>query len=253
MKLLGFYRVSSVSNGEHAKAVHKYTNVAYVGSVDGGNSDWTEEQRMAGLKRHLKLLHKAGFRIVFDLEVGAGRLSIGQALKCARPYWDSVDYVTLADEQATLNYREVRAKAERKMRQLGLALKPVGAVFDPDQCLALSQDTIDALDWVGVEAYHALGNPDPRKQIIARTRKIKEKLGPTKPIIVVAQSYDRNGVFRNISAICRINSDTYELLCKDDPRVIAMIGFAYGRVGGARDYPELQAVYRGIWEAMKNA
>lgn len=243
---IGFYRVSSATNGEHAKRVKGYTNIAYVGGVDGGPSEATEEQRMVGLKKHLGKIVKQGLGVIFDLEVGAGRLSIGQALKCARPYWDSVQYVVLADEQATLNYLDIREKAERKMRQLGLAPKPVGAVFDPEQCLALTESQMAALDFIGVEAYHTLGNPNPWKQIKSRTQRIFAKLG-NQPVIVVAQAYDRNGAFPNIPAMVKINLNTYRDLCRDNPNVLALVGFAYGRDGGTRDYPELQQAWRTIW------
>ncbi len=243
---LGFYRVSSVANGEHAKAVNGYTNVAYVGGVDGGYSEATEEERMVGLKRHLKLITREGLRVIFDLEVGAGRLSIGQGLKCAKPYWDYVTHVVLADEQATLNYADIYEKAARKIEQLGLAPRPLGAVLMPEQLLEIDRDRLVPLDFIGIEAYHTLGHPNPRKQILKRTTQIKQRF-PGKSFLMVAQAYDRNGAYRDINAICRINSDTYELLCKGDPNVIAMVGFAYGREGGTRDYPALQAVYKGIW------
>lgn len=247
--LLGFYRVSSVTNGEHSKALWKHTNVAYIGGVDGGESDSSEEERIAGLKIHAKKLYKHGFHLIVDLEVGAGRLSMGQALKVFRPYWDKVTHIVLADENTELDYTILRNNALTKMAKLGLDSRPCGAVLMPDQLLTIAPARLAALDFIGIEAYHDLGNSDPRKQILARTKKIKQRF-PNHKKLIVAQAYDRNGMFKDVPAMCRINSDTYNLLCKDDESVFAMVGFAYGRVGGTRDYPALQAVYEGIWKAM---
>lgn len=243
----GYYRVISKAEGNHLKKVKDYTNLAYVGAGDAGFSDDTPETRAANMRTYLKQLAKGGLNIMLDMELHAPeRLPFGQAIKAARPIWGKVKYIILADELPGEAYKDnkIATKVVKKINQLGLQQKPIGACFTPEQIETLDLSHVVCLDFILVEAYHDLGNPDPYNQIRTRLKKQLGKIAQHKDVAVVMQAYDRNGQFKDIKQMEHIQLATADI--SRDFGALAIVMFAYGRVGGTRDYPELQAVHKNI-------
>jgi hypothetical protein len=71
-----------------------------------------------------------------------------------------------------------------------------------------------------------------------------------KPVFIVAEAYRRSGWA--VGPSLELNNETFWWF-KDDPRVLGILAFAYGRDGGVVDNPSLQAIYRGIAKHAKIA
>lgn len=245
-KLIGFYRVLSATEGDYRSAVRPYTNAAFAGAVDWGSSEVGADQRIINGKTSLKKLANKDFRIVYALDYPG--ITRGQMLKVARPVWSSIEMLSIADENPSIDFAAVVAKVRQKIDALGLQQKPIGSVFTPVQLLEADARLWAPLDWVGIEAYHDLGNPNPPQQIRKRTNKIVEKLGAGKQYMIVGQAYSRNGAYKDQDGIEACNDMAWNFT--DLPDCLGMVSFAYGRVGGTRDLPFLQERYKTYWSQL---
>ncbi len=238
----GYYRVLSVSEGDYVAHVRDYTNLAYVGPVDGGTSEVNEADRATLLKQVVKRLSK-NFQLMLDVEMNVKRLPFGKTLKAARPVWDKVKYLILDDEldPNTWNIKKDLMRLRKKLGELGLEDRRTGATFTPLQLMDADISKLSPLDFVNIESYHDLGVANPKKQIVDRTNKIIDKLAG-KPFSIVMQAYDRNGAFPHVNQMVEIQEETFKVASQRG--AIALIMFAYGRKGGTRDYLSLQQIHR---------
>lgn len=244
----GYYRVDTVQRGKHAEKVREWTNLAYVGAVDAGFSENTPEERYLKLKGILRRITNTNMRVMLDVEMNAGRLPFGKALKAARPFWDKVKYIILDDELEPSQWDAQKDldKLKRKMDLLQLPPKPIGATFTPQQVLGTSPRWFKKFDFVNIEAYHDLHKQDdPVAQIVHSVTMQAANLAPT-PLSIVMQAYDRNGAFKNLSKMVEIQHATYTLAAQVEAKALVM--FAYGRDGGTITYPQLAEAHREIYQ-----
>jgi hypothetical protein len=268
----GYYRVDTLQSGggQEGNTVKAWTNTVYVGPVDGGTSTTPPSDRDANFRAILARLAALGFNFVIDVEMGT-TLTQGAVLQAAQPYWDKVKYVVLGDElNPSTTPIDAEATALRnRIRNLGLAAKPVGVVFTPIQVLSGNVGALN-LDFVGLEAYtdqcscSSCGNTSPEAEVQAgvdQMNRMKALIPATKIIMVVMQAYDRNGAFTATPSLIELNRATYFKMVKGDSRVKALMMFAYVRRGnqcntgsqygfGTIGYPQLAAVHQEIWKDM---
>jgi hypothetical protein len=227
--------------------------LAYVGGVDAATSDATPAQRASGLKTVLKKVTDKGFHVVLDLEQHhwdepALFLPIGQVLKAARPYWASVTRICIADEDPSLDYSDLTEKVRAKVEGLGLAPRPVGAVFSPAQILNGDARLWAPLDWVGLEAYtETPTEPHPALSVRRKLDAMAARIGEGPEFVVVAQSFTRNGALTNPSKILAVNQAAWEFAI-EHLQVGAILGFRWGQSGGICDLPFLAEWWRERWE-----
>ena len=196
-------------------------------------------------------------RIVLNLnlqETAPGRVTpVDAVLKLASPFWDRVVRVELADEP-DWDREQTQAQVaavQAKLQALGLDPRPMGVIYTRDQ--ALTTDAIYAanLDFVVIEAYvDPPGSPDSQANIdylVQTVTAAKNRVPADKQIGLVMQAYARNGGWTNVDTLRDLQVPTY-LLAYDDPRVVMVTMFSYGRPSGTREHPELVTPHRLIGE-----
>lgn len=202
-----------------------------------------------------------GWNIQLNLnlqEEAAGRVTpVDAVLDLMAPYWNKVARIELADEPSWS-----RAETEQRIQDLrarlsarGLANKPMGNIYTRDQ--ALTSDAIFAsnMDFVGIEAYvEAPGSSVPQVNtnfLYDTVTRAKQRVPTSKQIVLVMQAYARNGNWTNMDTLRDLQPATY-LMAFNDPRVVAVTMFSYGRPSGTREHPELKPSHLRIAEKLFN-
>ncbi len=244
----GYYRVDTVQRGKFAKKVKAWTDIAYVGAVDAGFSEDTQDTRALKLSGICRRVTQAGLKIALDVEMNAKRLPFGRALKAAKPYWDKVKYLILDDEldPAVWDMDKDIAALKKKLIKLDLAPRPIGATFTYDQIMGTHVRYFDSLDYVNIEAYNKLPVP-PSPSASEVVRVIDDQLNRLhpKPLTCVMQGYDRNGAIKDVQKMVDIQWATWRNI-QAYPHMLASFIFAYGREGGTISYPSLAQAHREI-------
>ncbi len=257
----GYYRVDTKQQvaGEYGAEVRSYTNLVYTGGVDGYTDTSTPPATAkANLAASISRLANAGFSIMLDVEVGAGRLSVGDALDAARPKWDKVKYLILGEIDLT---SPTRTNADitylkNQVTNRGLTLKPIGFTADGPDIVVQNDLSAFNFDFVNLEAYSPTVpcGTDPAAEalrVVTSLLRQKSAVPVAKFLTVVLQGYDRNGACADQAVIDAINRASYFSGVKGDSRVKAMVIFAYARPGGTRERPTLKAVHQEIWRDMQ--
>jgi hypothetical protein len=65
----------------------------------------------------------------------------------------------------------------------------------------------------------------------------RQRVPPDKKIVLVMQAYARNGAWTNLDTLRDLQTATYQQAF-DDPRVVAITMFSYGRPSGTREHRE---------------
>ena len=232
---------------------------AYPGAKDG-DSAW-----IAPFEQSLYDAMLAGRGIVLALD--QGRCPDDSAGGChrlletilgrAEPYWSFVDSIELADEPGWDRAETEARIADIRYRLTNRALpaRPIGIVLGKDD-LTVNQQVVQArgLDWVGIEAYReppGLSDPSQEASALASDLAYTMSRIPTdKQIVLIVQGYDRNGAWTNEATLAALQAPPYQAAATN-PRVRALLVFAYGRCGGTHAYPSLQVQHEGIAAALR--
>jgi hypothetical protein len=176
--------------------------------------------------------------------------------------WASVKYVEVAHEQPELNNETLEARialTKSKITALGLDVgtKLFGITLGvPDAVAGHGGTGAPSLDFVNVEAYLEPQGSNTSQvnvdQLNANMDAALAAIPATKKIVWWMMSYDRTGSggpWTNINTLKDIQAPVY-LKSYNNPRVVGIIMFGYGRVGGTRAHPELKIEHRRIAEKL---
>lgn len=233
----GYYFVDG-KYGDHRSTVDVYTNL-YLGL---GSSAYDSSAPWAAPFTTSLAQASASKRKIF-LSLGAPD-DVGAILDIAAPHWSDVAYLELADEPPWTQAETESAVANvlAGLSSRGLAPRPIGAVYTQNQVLTGDAIFASGLDWIGLEAYVAPpgdASPDVNaKNLETFLTAAKARVPADKKLVVVMQAYDRNGQWTNEATLAKLQTATYELV-RDEPRLLALTMFAYGRPGGTHDHPSL--------------
>tara|TARA_Y100000310_G_scaffold345721_1_gene468804 strand:- start:2092 stop:3897 length:1806 start_codon:yes stop_codon:yes gene_type:complete len=174
-------------------------------------------------------------------------------LDSSAPYWSKVRFVEVAHEEnwnrATMESKINTLKS--KISSRGLSPKPIGATYARQGILSLDSVNAANLDWVAIEAYVGPpGNSNSQTNVNNLNNyldRAKARVPSDKEIILIMQSYDRNGLWPNINTLVDLQEPVY-LKAYNDPRVVAITMFSYARSGGTRLHQELKTTHLRIAE-----
>lgn len=245
----GYYAVDG-RHGDHHDAVAGYTNIDHISLDQYPVSVHDPNTWRPMLDRSMSEAVRRGKGIVLSFALHRNA-SIPEILDVAAPYWHAVRRVELADEpdwdRDTTQYIAGWAKSAIAAR--GLPSVPLGAVYPRDEILGGDAFRAEGLDWVGVECYvdapgmgSRWANVDEMDRV---TYNLKHSVPGDKDLVLVMMAYDRNGHWKDIDSLAAMQASAYES-AYDDPRVVGITMFAYGRPGGARDYEVLREQHRAI-------
>jgi hypothetical protein len=257
----GYYFVDG-RYGDYRSEVNDYTDLYYAWArrgyeFDSSDPDGVWLPRMAQALANA-VADKKKILLALNLQENdpARVTPLDAVLAVATPYWSSINRIELADEP---NWSRAQTEAilqdlRSRLNQRSLAPRPLGVVYTRTQVLTSEAILANGLDWVGIEAYvDPPGSSDSQDNIDnlnAYLTQAKARVPSDKKIVLVMMAYDRNSGWKNIATLTDLQIPTY-LFAYNDPRVIAITMFSYGRCGGTRAHPELKTMHRQIWEKIK--
>ena len=269
LRFFGYYNVIDSRYGNFAEETFSYTNLVLTGP--GSNSLYAD---IAPDCRRCRQAHHAAAQ---------RRTAVGRRrVTAAAPFWDNVDFIEVLHEEADTTTAaaldERIGRLEALLASKSLPPKIFGATYT--FCQQLGRATGDPvtgecgradaaigatrmakkLTWIGLEVYPPIpGNPSTDvnvRRMLADLTVAKRRVPEGKRIVLIGMGYDRNGAWTtapggpgaapvNVAALRDLQIPTY-LGGHDDPRVIALVFFSYGRPGGTRTYPDLKARHQEI-------
>lgn len=245
--------------GDYRANLNCHTNLYIAVARDGysKDSEAPDDVWIPDMRNGIREAFEAGKEIYLNMALHRENIPVDRVLSLAKPYWSAVKYFEMADEPGWPKAdTEKRIKDMKdKMRAKGLSIPPIGIVFTRDQLL--HEDTVLAnnLDWAGVEAYvDAPGsetssvNVDALKSFL---KKAKARVPQDKKMIFIMQAYSRNYFWKNINTLADLQIPTY-LEAYNDPRVVALTMFSYGRPSGTFEYMKLRKRHVQIGNAIFN-
>jgi Bacterial Ig domain len=245
--------------GDYRHEVNAYTNLYHAWARRGyePNSGATDDVWLPIMQQALANAYSEDRVIYLNLnlqEETPGRITpVDSVLKIAAPFWDRIARIELADEPTW-----DRAQTEQRILQIrsrltahGLPQRPMGVIVTRDDALLTDAVFADGLDFVTIEAYvDPPGSADSQSNIDYMVRKVteaKNRIPADKQIGIIMQAYARNGYWTNIDTLRDLQVPTY-LLAYNDPRVVVIEMFSYGRATGTREHRELTTPHRLIGE-----
>lgn len=203
-----------------ARAVADGKKIHVLCDIDGSGNPWMDRVGNSG----------SNLSVAIDL--------IMNALK---PYWNNVATIDLSDEGITTTATAdlVANALKAKMTALALPVKPIGTILTQSTTLSSDICRASSLDYIGIEAYveppagtgSIAGN---KAYIVDFLNKALAAIAASKKVYVTLQAYARNGAFTDIPALVQLQLDVFDAI-KDNPRVIGMMMFSYGRSSGTRE------------------
>lgn len=169
--------------------------------------------------------------------------------------WEAILAIEILDEPEDPNFvlQLYHDHLRAEMRRRDLELKPTLITAGYRQTMRTYPST-----WVGLEAY--LDPPGPlgslplatqREEIRSMVRgrlNVEAPRSAGKPVVVVLQSYDRNGTWENTRSLKLLQLETVrEARVKFGERLQALIAFSYGRAGGAQQHRGLAWQHQDMW------
>ncbi|MCY1021855.1 Ig-like domain-containing protein [Pyxidicoccus sp. MSG2] len=258
---LGYYFADG-RYGNFRSEVSGYTNLYYAWARRGYEPDSTAPDAV-----WLPLMQGAvasaaaeGWNIQLNLnlqEQTPGRVTpLDAVLDLVAPYWSHVARIELASgpdwSRAETEARILDLRARLSAR--GLAARPMGNVYSIDQVRTLDAIFATGLDFVGIEAFvDGPGHPISQgntSYLVSRVTEAKQRVPTSKLIVLVVQSDTRNGTWTNLDNLRDLQLTPYYHLAANDPRVVALTLYTYGRPQGARDNPVLKPTHMRIAEKL---
>jgi hypothetical protein len=252
----GYYFTDS-KYGNYQTEVDCYSDLYYAGTGPAyyAGSDTPTDEWLPLMKASVQKAVDKKKRINLAISINDvspdAQARIDKVLNIMAKFWTSVYIIELADEPDwTKKQTEAKLQELRGiLRNHGLPDKPMGIVYTQDQTLNSNAIFATGLDWVGIEAYvsapgdaNAQVNVDNLNNFINRA---KARIPADKNIVMIMQAYSRNYAWTNIDTLKELQLPTY-LQSYNDPRVIAINMFAYGRPSGSREYLKLTNIHKKI-------
>ncbi|HZM83719.1 MAG TPA: hypothetical protein VFC19_49000 [Candidatus Limnocylindrales bacterium] len=246
--------------GDFRHEVNEYTNLYHAWARRGYES-WsgaTDAEWLPVMRQSLANAAAEGRRIQLNLnlqEEDPARVTpVAAVLDLAAPHWNRVVRIELADEPswspAETDARVAQVRALIAAR--GLPPKPLGNVYTRDQARFEDGMLAPGLDFVMIEAYVDAETASEDSQVNidylnSTVTEAKSRVPQGKQIGLVMQAYARNGRWLNVDTLRDLQVPTY-LLAHNDPRVVAITMFSYGRGSGTREKYDLTTPHRLIGE-----
>jgi Bacterial Ig domain len=245
--------------GDFRSEVNGYTNLYHAWARRGyePHSGATDDEWLPLMQQALARAAAENRRIYLNLnlqEQAPGRITpVDRVLGIAAPYWNHIVRIELADEP---NWDQAQTEAQvqairARLQAHALASRPMGIILDRPQSLASDAVFAPNLDFVVIEAYvdppgdgNSQANIDAMMQAVTAA---KNRIPAGKQIGLVMQAYARNGYWTDIDTLRDLQVPTY-LLAYNDPRVVMISMFSYGRDSGTRRHPDLATAHRMIGE-----
>ncbi|MBI4119854.1 MAG: hypothetical protein HY454_00095 [Parcubacteria group bacterium] len=248
--LFGYYHVDS-QYGDFKDEVKDFTNTQII-----LEESWIRPPNITNLD--IQKLNEA-----FDESIELGHKVVympakdpnnwEQSVNLAKPYWQNIEFIYLADEP---NWD--KATTERNISNFkglvtraGLSQKQIAVNYTPQQLQNGTSHQADSLNIVGFEAYidPSLQNSvDLVQTLNSQIDASKQKTG-NKKLFIVIQAYDRNGTWTNLNSLISIQTPPY-LKAHNDSRVVGLFAFTYARPGGTKDNGILKESHQAIWGAI---
>lgn len=260
----GYYKVDTVQYGQFASEVKSFTNLTYIDPSDCGFSSppTPASDRFANLQGALSRLTSSGLKVILSVDRG-DLLTIGSTLQAAQSFWSKIKYVFLGDE-LSMAQTDINAEINNirnVISNLGLAQKPIGALFTPQVVLHGDSVLASELDVIAIENYmiytsDATGALSSAEDVALMTDLVdrqRSKIPAGKPIVLVIQAYDLNGSFTKVTPnLVDLQKAAY-LAVRNDTRVGDILCFSWGRPGGVKSHLELKPPHQSIWAAIAGA
>ncbi|QSQ24945.1 hypothetical protein JY651_08390 [Pyxidicoccus parkwayensis] len=258
---LGYHFVDG-RYGNFKAEVSGYTNLYYAWARRGYEPDSTAPDSV-----WLPLMQSAvasaaaeGWSIQLNLnlqEQTPGRVTpLDAVLDLMAPYWSRVSRIELASgpdwsrAETEARLQDLRARLSAR----GLAARPLGNVYSTSQVRTSDAIFANGLDFVSIEAFlDGPGSPISQANIgnlVWDVSQAKQRVPTSKQLVLVVQSDTRNGTWTNMDTLKDLQLTPYYHLGANDPRVVALTMYTYGRPQGARDTPELKPAHMRIAEKM---
>lgn len=184
----------------------------------------------------------------------AGAIFIGSSdadIENFRGAWHLVAGVWLKEFADLDAATEEAAWAKQRMDRRGWPARPVIFTVMPDQVFQPGWRVPKHVDWLAVEIYFdtpEVTSIDQRLAVQRRVEQVTRQLPAGLPVILIAQSYDRNGnpawqlATEQLAAIQHATAEQAQAFSF----IQGVWWFAYARPGGAKDYPRVELACAAI-------
>jgi hypothetical protein len=165
--------------------------------------------------------------------IGTSELDVA----CMRDRWDRVAGLVLGEFETAQEMDDEARAARARVKRAGLPQRPIVATLMPSQ--PFEGKVPQAVDWIGIECYlepGAVNGWDAVKRLTARRFQQAIDFCPGKPLVLIAQAYDRNGRWRDEDGLEALQWAAINA-ARENARVVGVWGFAYARPGGGKDHP----------------
>ena len=249
--LFGYHKVAG-RYGIYTEQAMQHANCAVLGA-NWGDWDITTQNPTTGFQTAAAVVRVHGGQFFGAPDLATMRL-------CA-PFWDSVAaiYVTpegLGADVDTFDVPSVETAAMaaiNNMKTLGLARRPILCYYDGT--LEDARFRVPRyVDWMCVRTYQA-NQPDAaaaKAEAVRLFQAQAARVPATMAIVVVAQSYDLSGAWKNPNSLMDIQPVALEM-ARQDARVVGIVLFSYSRPGGVLTYPALAQWHAAMFAAIPGA
>ena len=181
-------------------------------------------------------------------------------ISAAASYWSQVVCLYVTGEATGSSpvdpapCEQQAAAARAHVQSLGLPNRPILCYFDTD----ISDDPQGlwhepaGVDWIGINAYLGPAAPATSEEASAELRdriaRQLDRLSPTRPAILMAQAYDRNGAWTDIPMLEKLQPVYLEEAILE-PRIKGIWWFSYSRPGGTLSHPSLRPWHEAVFAA----
>ena len=195
------------------------------------------------------------------------QLYIDEIIEMARPFWDSVSRIEIADEpygkyNSLQDLQDDFDAVELAIQNKGLPAKPMGVTLkinSPYYQPANNLFTTTNLDWVGVEGYIDLESASDSDVNIEALRNTlandMSRVPADKDIVIAMMAFARRSFPGYPDFLRDLQIPTY-LIAQSDSRVVGINMFAFLRKppnSGPYFLPDLKTPHKLIWETIKPA
>ncbi len=246
--------------GDFSSEVFPYTNL-YVAIPDGydtNNPNW--QPLLSSSLQNAVANNKDIYLIMREYSPGQQVITWDAILDTTAPFWSRVAYIDVAQESDILGLTAAQMEAKittlkTKLDARGLSYKPFGVTFQVGDVLTNDALYAPSLSFAAVEAY--VDNPSADAAVTVASLngfldQAKDRIrGAGKSAVLIMQGFDRGQTFwqQNLDVLVAIQDPVY-LKAYNDPVVVAITIFAYGRPGGTRQYAQLQSKHRDMGAAL---
>lgn len=216
--------------------------------VLGGIDDFREDQNWRDLQT----------KAADDLNALGGSIIIGDSeaeILNMKSRWDRVAAIFIGggiDATAVLKVEERARAAHAVMYREALPNRPIIGYLDTNALGFAGFHFPDGVDWFGLQGYIGPTSPPSVEaaQTLLRTTldDALKRLPVDQSIILIAQAFDRNGLWTNETTLAALQA-IYADYARADARIKGILWFAYARLGGTLNHPTLRPWHEAIFRA----